>query len=53
MSSQPNKRRNPFLRQRIDKMIAEGFSLSGREPVRLERGPQVYEVRGGGLVRAA
>lgn len=52
MSQQNEKRRNRLMRRRVDQMILDGFSLSGRDPVRLERGPQVYEIRGGVLVRA-
>lgn len=47
-----DQRRNRLMRRRVDQMIMDGFSLSGRDPVRLERGTQVYEVRGGLLVRA-
>jgi hypothetical protein len=37
------------LRARIDQMISQGWSLSGRDPVRLERGPRIATVRGGTL----
>ncbi len=52
MSNSEEKRRNRSMRRLVDQMVLDGFSLSGRDPVRLERGPQVYEIRGGVLVRA-
>nr|WP_298117385.1 hypothetical protein [uncultured Pseudomonas sp.] len=38
------------LRQRIDELVAHGWSISGRDPVRLERGSRVLLVRFGGLI---
>jgi hypothetical protein len=39
------------LRARIDQLISQGWSLSGRDPVRLERdGWPVCEVRYGMLI---
>ena len=41
-----NQRKNDAMRKRIDELIACGYSLSGRDPVRLERGRSVKIVRG-------
>ena len=38
------------LRAHIDKMLAEGWSITGRDPVRLERAPRVLIVRGRALI---
>ena len=38
------------LRAQIDQMISQGWSLTGRDPVRLERGPRVLLVRWGALI---
>jgi hypothetical protein len=38
------------MRVRIDKLLADGWSITGRDPVRLERGVQALTVRGGVLI---
>lgn len=38
------------LHRRIDELLAHGWSISGRDPVRLERGSRVLLVRFGGLI---
>ncbi len=38
------------LRAHIDKMLAEGWSITGRDPVRLERASRVLIVRGRALI---
>lgn len=38
------------LRVRIDQMISDGWSVTGRDPVRLERGVQIKIVRGRALI---
>nr|WP_286948287.1 hypothetical protein [Pseudomonas sp. UBA6718] len=38
------------LRARIGKMLAQGWSLCGRDPVRLECCGRVLLVRGGALI---
>ena len=38
------------LRARIDDLIAQGWSITGRDPVRLERAPRVLIVRGRALI---
>lgn len=38
------------LRAHIDKMLAEGWSITGRDPVRLERGRVVKVVRGRAVI---
>lgn len=40
----------PALRQRIDELLAAGWSITGRDPVRIERGVRVLQVRGGALI---
>lgn len=40
------QRKNEAMRQRVDQLIACGYSLTGRDPVRLERGRSVKVVRG-------
>lgn len=40
----------PALRSRIDELLAAGWSITGRDPVRLERGVRVLQVRGGALI---
>ncbi|WP_339521759.1 hypothetical protein [Pseudomonas sp. EA_35y_Pfl2_R111] len=43
-------RQRPALRQRIDELLAAGWSITGRDPVRIERGVRVLQVRGGALI---
>lgn len=50
--SQASRRKDHLMRVRIGSMLDAGFSISGRDPVRLERGTQVYEVRGKLLIQA-
>ena len=38
------------LRAQIDKMVRQGWSISGRDPVRLECCGRVMQVRGGVLI---
>lgn len=38
------------LRARIDDLIAHGWSIAGRDPIRLERAPRVLIVRGRALI---
>lgn len=45
-----DKRKYHAMRAHIDKLIAEGWSISGRDPVRIERGHRVMEVREGVLI---
>lgn len=40
----------PALRNRIEELLAAGWSITGRDPVRLERGVRVLQVRGGALI---
>ncbi len=51
MTTRADFRTNNHLRSHIEAMISCGFSISGRDPVRLERGTQVYEVRGKLLIQ--
>lgn len=43
-------RKHAALRVVIDRMIAQGWSISGRDPVRLECVGRVMLVRGGVLI---
>ena len=38
------------LRARIDDLITQGWSITGRDPLRLERGPRALIVRGRALI---
>ena len=38
------------LRAHIDQMLSDGWSITGRDPVRLERGVQIKIVRGRALI---
>ena len=38
------------LRARIDDLIADGWSITGRDPIRLERAPRVLIVQGRALI---
>lgn len=38
------------LRLRIEQLLAEGWSIAGREPLRIARGHRVMQVRGGALI---
>lgn len=40
----------PKMRLHIDGMLSKGWSITGRDPVRLERGPRVQVVRNGVLI---
>lgn len=45
------QRKYHALRTRIDQLIEqEGWSITGREPVRLERGARVLIVKNGSLI---
>ena len=45
------QRKYHALRTRIDQLIEqEGWSITGREPVRLERGAHVLIVKNGSLI---
>lgn len=45
-------RTNTAMRERIEQMVRdEGWSIAGRDPVRLERGVVVLQVRKGALIR--
>lgn len=44
------RRTNPAMRARVDELLSQGYSISGRDPVRLERGRVVYVVRGEMLI---
>ena len=47
----PTERRSLHaMRRHIDKLLDQGWSITGRDPVRLERHHQVKVVRGGVLV---
>lgn len=39
------------LRNRIDELIREGFEITNRNPILIERGPRAYEVRGNILIK--
>lgn len=41
-----SQRKNDAMRKRVDDLIACGYSLTGRDPVRLERGRSVKVIRG-------
>jgi hypothetical protein len=43
-------RKNTAMRLHIEKMQADGWSITGRDPVRLELGVQVRVVRNGVLI---
>lgn len=43
-------RKHDALRAQIDKMVKQGWSISGRDPVRLECCGRVMQVRGGALI---
>jgi hypothetical protein len=43
-------RKSTAMRLHIKKMQADGWSITGRDPVRLERGPRVQVVRGEVLI---
>lgn len=43
-------RKHHALREQIDKMVRQGWSISGRDPVRLECCGRVMLVRGGALI---
>jgi hypothetical protein len=43
-------RSNPDMRHAIDLLLAEGWSITGRDPVRIERGAQAKVVRGRALI---
>lgn len=47
-----DRRTNPAMRLRITELVKEGYSITGRDPVRLERGRVVYVVRGGVIIHA-
>lgn len=38
------------LRARIDDLITQGWSITGRDPIRLERAPRALIVRGRALI---
>ena len=44
------RRRLHAMRRHIDTLLEQGWSITGRDPVRLERRHQVKVVRGGVLV---
>ena len=46
------RRTNHAMRARITELVKEGFLITGRDPVRLERGRVVYVVRGGVIIHA-
>lgn len=52
MDKQPEftPRTNTAMRARIDQMVKEGWSIAGRDPVRLERGVVILQVRGRALI---
>lgn len=43
-------RKHPAMRLHIDGMLSKGWSITGRDPVRLELGVQVRVVRNGVLI---
>lgn len=43
-------RKHNALRACIDKLVQQGWSISGRDPVRLERGSRISIVRNGKLI---
>lgn len=43
-------RKNSAMRHAIELLLAKGWSISGRDPVRIERGPLVRIVRSGVLI---
>lgn len=45
-------RSNTAMRHAIDLLLADGWSITGRDPVRIERGPRVKLVRGRALIDA-
>ncbi|BAU76755.1 hypothetical protein [Metapseudomonas furukawaii] len=45
----PERRRFPVVRQRIEALLAKGWSITGRDPVRLERHQRVKIVCDGEL----
>lgn len=44
------QRQHHHTRTRIDELLAEGWQISGREPLRLTRANGVAEVRPNGLI---
>lgn len=46
MNSEQCKRKNRAMRQRINELLREGFVIATRDPIRVERWPQVYEACG-------
>lgn len=48
-----NNRKNNAMRARIDELLAAGWSIAGRDPVRIDSGRGfAYIVRGGALIHA-
>lgn len=45
-----DSRKHHALRAQIDRMVRQGWSISGRDPVRLECRGRVMQVRGGALI---
>lgn len=48
-----NTRKYHATRARVDQLVSEGWSIVGRAPLLLERGPRRLEVRSNGIIVAA
>lgn len=49
---QVERRANHAMRLRVTELVGQGYSISGRDPLRLERGRVVLIVRGGMIINA-
>lgn len=45
-----DSRENYPMRLKIDQLLSQGWSLNGRDPVRLQRGNQIKIVQGKALI---
>lgn len=50
--AQTERRTNHAMRKRIDELVSQGYSITGRDPLRMERGRVVLIVRGGVIINA-
>lgn len=46
----PENRKHHAMRERVQQLIDSGWSISGRDPLRIEAAGKVYIVRGGVLI---